>query len=196
MSLVDSGKRPAQPSEVVVYFRPDQAVTPQPPTEALVMRTRNKRFEPSVLAVPAGATVRFPNTDPILHNVFSVSKSNAFDMGLYGKGEGKSWTFTNPGLVRVYCNVHQSMVGHVLVLDTPFFSRLDASGQFQLQDIPDGPGRLYVWHERARPLTRSLELPREGQAMELELVLNQRTVPKHKNKFGKSYKRRSRRGRY
>lgn len=69
--------------------------------------------------VPAGSTVRFPNQDSILHNVFSVSRANRFDLGLYRRGEGKSATFRQPGVVRVFCNVHHSMVAYVVVVETP-----------------------------------------------------------------------------
>lgn len=46
-----------------------------------------------------GAEVVFPNQDPILHNVFSLTPDNDFDLGLYGRGEGRSVTFSTTGLV-------------------------------------------------------------------------------------------------
>ena len=99
------------------------------------MSTRRKQFLPRVLAIGAGESVRFPNEDPILHNVFSQSPDNAFDTGQYGRGEGKTTRFDKPGLVRVYCNVHHSMVGHILVLDTPHFTRPSSDGRFRLTDV-------------------------------------------------------------
>ena len=75
----------------------------------------DKTFSPHVLVVPIGSTVAFPNHDPFDHNVFSVSDSNSFDLGLYGRGEGKTVTLKHPGLVRVFCNVHPRMVEAVRV---------------------------------------------------------------------------------
>src|SRR5579862_265795 len=43
---------------------------------------RDKRFVPHLLVVPVGSTVEFPNSDPWLHNVFSISRGIQFDLGL------------------------------------------------------------------------------------------------------------------
>lgn len=195
--LTDQGSAASRVTGVIVYFRPEQAVPPVvSPEQAFTMSTRYKAFEPTVLAIPVGGSVRFPNRDPILHNVFSVSGDNAFDLGLYGEGEGEAQRFDRVGLVRVYCNVHQSMVGHVLVLDTPFFATVAENGEFSFAGVPDGPGTIYLWHERARPLRQAIELPL-AKPLTLELALTKRTVPNHKNKYGKSYRDRRRiRGRY
>ena len=174
-------------SETVVYFQPTHAAVVEP-TQA-VMSTRGKQFEPGLLIVPVGSTVEFPNADPILHNVFSVSTGNGFDAGLYGEGESHSQTFDEAGLVRVYCNVHQSMVGYVLVLDTPFVVRPDDDGRFVLQGLPAGGGRLSVWHERAAAPT-TVEIEDLTEPVELSLVLDRPRVPKHLDKDGRSYRRR------
>ncbi len=195
--LSDQGSVASRVTDVIVYFRPERALPPAPaPEREFVMGTRFKAFEPTVLAIPVGGLVRFPNRDPILHNVFSVSGGNAFDLGLYGEGDGEAQRFDQVGLVRVYCNVHQSMVAHILVLDTPFYATVAETGAFRFRDVPDGPGTIYLWHERARPLAQKIELPLAAP-LTLELALNKRTVPNHKNKFGKSYRdRRRTRGRY
>jgi hypothetical protein len=132
--------------------------------------------------------VQFPNQDPILHNAFSTSKDNAFDVGLYGEGEGQTFTFTHVGYVRVYCNVHHSMIGHILVLDTPYFAQPDANGDFRLSGVPQVPGDLVVWHERATPWLRELT-PEAKTSEQVQLDLSQRRVPQHLNKFGKPYGR-------
>lgn len=193
--LTDQGSVASRVADVIVYFRPEQAAAPAPERE-FVMGTRYKAFEPTVLAIPVGSSVRFPNRDPILHNVFSVSGGNAFDLGLSGEGEGQAQRFDEVGLVRVYCNVHQSMVAHILVLDTPFYATVAENGAFSFSEVPDGPGTIYLWHERASPLAQRIRLPLAAP-LTLDLALNKRTVPNHKNKFGKSYRdRRRARGRY
>jgi plastocyanin len=191
VTLMSEGKalRPEEAAEAVVYFRPTKPAPVAPPAQPFEMNTQRKQFVPRILAIPVGASVRFPNQDPILHNVFSTSKDNAFDVGLYGQGPGKTTEpFVHPGYVRVYCNVHHSMVGHILVLDTPFFTHPDANGRFHLADLPDGPGDLVVWHDRAQPW-HELRSPGEGGALEIQLDLTQRRVPQHMNKFGKPYGR-------
>lgn len=187
--LEKGGKRPAKGSEVrqaVVFFEPAGGAVPRPAAAPFVMSTRDKQFVPRVLTIPRGSRVRFPNEDVILHNVFSVSGRNSFDMGLYKKGAGKEHRFDEAGLVRVFCNVHHSMVGYVWVLDTPFVAVPDANGEFVLTGIPKGPGRLTVWHEQAEPRTVDVQVPRaEPLAAGLEIVRPR--IPPHLNKSGKSY---------
>ena len=172
-----------------IYFTPETPVPVQPPAEVPEVVTVRKEFVPRVLTVPVGTMVRFPNQDAILHNVFSVSGKNRFDLGLYRRGDGKEHTFEHPGVVRVFCNVHHSMVAYVLVVDTPFFTSPDTAGSFYLGDLPEGPGTLTVWHERAEPFTRRLTLPLDGP-LEVALAVSKPRVPRHTNKFGKPYKRR------
>lgn len=179
--------RAAEASEAVIYFRP-KAPLPLPPGKALTMVTRRKQFVPRVLTVTAGDTVRFPNEDPILHNAFSTSAGNSFDTGQYGRGDGKAQLFDKPGLVRVYCNVHHSMFGFILVLDTPFHTRSDGAGKFRLADLPEGEGELVVFHDRGAPLKQTLVISRNS-TIDLRLDLNKRRVPAHTNKFGKPYAR-------
>jgi plastocyanin len=156
--------------------------------------TRKKEFTPRVLAVPKGSRVRFPNQDPILHNVFSVSGGNKFDLGLYRLGPGKEKRFEEPGLVRVYCNVHHDMAASILVLDTPFFASPGPTGEFVLAGLPRGKGKLTVWHEQAEPWTIDVDVPGvKPVAARIEVV--KPLIPSHLNKSGQSYFR-SQRDRY
>jgi len=191
-SVAVSG-RGAGPEGAVVYYQPAAGAPAVKPLE-LTLETRGKEFVPRVLVLPVGSRVRFPNRDPILHNVFSVSGGNSFDLGLYAEGPGKTHTFDDTGLVRVYCNVHHSMVAYVLVLDTPFYTVPGADGRWTLHGLPEGPGRLTVWHERGEEQSRELRLPAAGP-VSVEIEASRPRVPTHRNKFGRSYKR-SRRDRY
>jgi plastocyanin len=172
-------------SHAVVWYEPEAAAA-RPAPIAAAMNTARKQFDPQVLVVPVGSTVRFPNLDPILHNVFSVSGRNAFDLGLVGKGRGKIATFREAGLVRVFCNVHRGMFAHVLVVPTPFYARADAAGRFTLEGLPAGRGRLHFWHERGEPGERALDVP-AAQELELTVEITQPRVPPHRNKLGRSY---------
>jgi plastocyanin len=181
--------RDALPSEVVVAWQPAASARVQAGT--FVIATKNKAFEPGSLVVARGSTVRFPNEDPVLHNVFSVSPGNAFDVGLYSKGEGKSTRLETPGLVRIFCNVHQQMVAYVLVADTPYATRPDNNGVVRLTGLPAGAGKLLVWHERSSLREIPLDSPQAAPAV-LEVEVERRQVPPHFNKLGLPYERRAR----
>jgi len=183
------GKGPARGSDVrqaLVWYEPTAPAPARPPATPFVMTTRGKQFVPRTLTIPVGSRVRFPNEDVILHNVFSVSGENSFDLGLYRRGKGKEQKFDRPGLVRVFCNVHHSMVGYILVLQSPYVATPDAEGRFVLTGLPRGAGRLTVWHEQAEPAGMDVQVPRaEPLAPRLEIVRPR--IPPHLNKTGKAY---------
>jgi plastocyanin len=197
--LARGGQGPARGSDVrqaVVYFEPASPASARPPETPFEMVTRRKTFEPRLLVVPRGSRVRFPNADPILHNVFSVSSPNQFDLGLYKSGPGKEKRFDEAGLVRIFCNVHHDMVAYILVLDTPFHASPGAEGEFVLTGLPRGPGKLTVWHEQADPWTADVELPqRTPGALIARVEIVRPLIPAHLNKLGQSYFR-SQRDRY
>lgn len=186
-----SGGRPLRAEEAldaVVYFRPDTPVAVAAPTTPYVISTERKTFVPRVLPIPVGASVRFPNNDPILHNVFSTAKEASFDLGLYGRSEGEAHLFTQPGVIKVYCNVHHAMVAHILVMDTPFFAKPDAQGRFRLVNVPSVPGELFVWHERAQ-LWRKVMTAGAAEEIQVPLELSKRRILPHLNKTGQPYRR-------
>ncbi len=176
--------------EAVVYFKSAINVPLAVPKMPYVMRTERKSFIPSVLPVMQGALVVFPNADPILHNAFSTAQGNGFDTGVYGKGEGESNIFKNVGVVRVYCNVHHSMMANILVLNTPFFATPDVQGRFQFKNLPVGPGELFVWHERAALFRKAFTVKADSAFVEpVTMSLTKKRIPPHLNKFGRPYRR-------
>jgi plastocyanin len=154
---------------------------------APVMASKDKRFDPHVVAVPRRSTVVFPNLDKIFHNVFSRSAGNEFDLGLYRGGKSREFQFATPGLVRIYCNIHSDMAAYVMVLDGAAYAVADESGRYRIAGLPEGRRDVHVWHERAGESTAALDLT--GRPAELDLVLDAsgyREQP-HKNKYGEDY---------
>ena len=152
---------------VVVWLegvpRPAHAGASSP--AAARMEQKDERFSPRVLPVLTGTTVGFPNTDPIFHNVFSLSGAKAFDLGRYPRGETRSVRFDRPGVVQVFCHIHSDMRAVVLVLDTPAFAVPDDDGRWAL-DVPPGEYTLVAWHERARPIRRTVRVTAGGTLVE------------------------------
>jgi plastocyanin len=188
IELTEGGRavRSEEVRDAVVYFKPRQAAAERPDPRVHDIVMRRKEFVPHVVALTVGSSVRFPNSDPILHNVFSVSGGNAFDLGLYPQGPGKTATFSQAGLVRVFCNVHHDMVAYVVVLDTPWYAAPGPDGAFTLDGLPESDGLLVVWHERAEAWKRELRVPTEAPlAVQVELT-KPRAQP-HPDKTGKPY---------
>src|SRR2546425_11772208 len=114
----------------------------QVPSQVLRISQKNAKFSPSFLVVARGQTVEMPNDDTIFHNVFSYSKPNEKELGLYPKGESRSVTFPHAGVVRVYCSIHESMSATIFVAPSPYHVVAEASGAFAIPDVPPGRYRL------------------------------------------------------
>jgi len=145
-----SGGGALGPGGAVLWLKKANGETPRPaPAHGKVISQRGKTFVPHVLVVPVGTRVAFRNDDPIFHNIFSLSKPNEFDTGLYKQGATYTETFRHPGAVQLLCNIHASMFGFVVVVDTPYYAESDASGAFNIKGVPPGEYELQVWHEAA-----------------------------------------------
>ena len=181
--------------DAVLYLEGPPSASAAPARRAPVtveIAITDKVYAPHVVVVPVGSTVRFPNHDPFNHNVFSVSEPNAFDLGLYGRGETKSHTFTRPGLVRVYCNVHPRMVAYVHVMANRYYTQPSADGSFTIDNVPAGRYRLRVWHERI-----PTEVVKDaGPDMQIELNARGYRWEPHRNKYGRNYPTNAGRERY
>lgn len=182
--LVERGATAPDVGEALIWWVP-QSGARVPPPRRIDIHTERRQFMPRTLVVSPGSTVQFPNADPIRHNVFSVSPGNRFDLGLYGQGSGRSQKFKQPGLVRIFCNVHRQMAAWVLVLETPYHAKVADDGSFQVSGLPSGPGTLHVWHPRAADWSRALVLPTASPIIELDAAHS--AVPDHLNKFGRPY---------
>jgi len=126
------------------------------------MEQKDQAFGPRVLAVPVGATVAFPNRDPIFQSVFSVSPVKRFDLGKYGRGKSKSVRFTKAGVVNVYCDIHSDMAGFILVVPNHAFVQPDADGRFALPSLPPGTYTVIAWHPDLKPVRRTVQIPETG----------------------------------
>jgi plastocyanin len=184
-------------SDAVLYLEAPAAVTTAARPVTVEIAITDKTYAPHVVVVPLGSTVRFPNHDPFNHNVFSVSEPNTFDLGLYGRGEAKSYTFTHPGLVRVYCNVHPRMVAYVLVMENRYYAQPGNDGSFAIDNVPPGRYRLHVWHERI-PSEVIKDVSAGGTEPALQIALNARGYKwePHRNKYGRNYPTNAGRERY
>lgn len=176
----------AELENTIIYFKPDELEYEQQAGKIFEISTQNKRFKPSVLAIPVGSEVKFPNMDRIIHNVFSVSKENSFDLGLYSAGTVKSVIFDKPGIIYVHCNVHHSMQADILVLDTPWYTTVNEDGSYLLNNLPKVDGTLFSWHPRSK--LNTYKVSKSVEKFNVSIEITRKKIPKHLNKFGKSYR--------
>jgi plastocyanin len=179
-------------SGVVVSVQRVDAPSPAVPARHAVMLQKNKMFTPHILTIVTGATVDFPNADPIFHNAFSSYNGQIFDVGLYPPGSSKAVHFSRPGVVRVFCNIHPTMSAIILVLGTEYFTSTMKDGSFEMQ-APPGEYELKVFHERATEQTlaglkRRIVVTESGLHLPAIDVSEAGFLPApHKNKYGRDY---------
>jgi len=142
------------PGGAVVWLKRLDGASPRVvPAQNQIITQREKTFLPHVLAVPVGTSVQFRNDDRIYHNVFSIAKPNEFDGGIRATGATYVKTFGHPGVVELLCNIHATMNAYVVVVDSPYYAKAQASGAFSIHNVPTGRYDVSAWHEAASTIT-------------------------------------------
>ena len=182
-------RRPSPAPQAIVWISEGQKSGSLAPSSAHPrVASKSKRFDPRITAVPAGTTVDFPNLDGIFHNVFSLSPGAKFDLGLYRNGASRAMTFDNPGLVRVYCNIHPQMAAYLMVIDGTIWAQTGSDGNAVLASVPAGRAFVRAWDEKGGDYQGTVDVA-AGKAASLAIALDGsswRETP-HTNKYGKKY---------
>jgi len=155
--------------------------------KAVEIKQENKQFIPRVAVVPIGSSVSFPNLDPIFHNVFSNSPKNSFDLGSYRAGDKvRAAVFNSPGVVDIYCNMHQRMSAHVLVVPSKLYVRVKPDGSFRLEGVPSGARTLVAWSPSLKPVQQKVDVDGNDTAR-VAFEMEYTDQKSHTNKMGQPY---------
>jgi len=163
-----TGKVSGVTGESVVYVEAIAGKTFPAPTAKPVIDQKGLVFQPHVIAVEQGTTVEFLNSDKVAHNVFWPSvggnKKLSKNLGTWPQGEKRPFKFDTPGVVPLFCNVHPEMSGYVVVSPTPYFAVTDKSGNYKIENVPDGSYTVTAWHEGAKNQSKPVTVSGEGKA--------------------------------
>jgi len=129
---------------------------------AAKMDQKQCSFIPRVVIVPAGGTVEFLNSDRLLQNVRSVGKENPPFNRAQPHARSISFTFKQPELLRVDCDLHSWMRGWVVVAEHPFYAVTNEQGEFTLENVPRGKYTLQVWQESLGNVTQEVVVGDKG----------------------------------
>ena len=171
---ISGTREPLDRRRSVVYLETaPRAAFEASPDRRAHMNQQNERFVPHVLAVVAGTYVDFPNDDRTYHNVFSLSKNNDFNLGRYAAGRSKAVRFQNPGVVRVFCEIHSHMSAFILVFAHRFYAVTDDEGRYRLEGVPPGTYTVEVWNETVRgdPPRRTVTVGDAGGEVEVDFSI-------------------------
>ncbi len=153
-------------ADAVVYIEKIGDKSFPAPKEHALMDQKGLKFQPHVLAVVAGTTVDFLNSDDVLHNVFSPDAcADKVNLGTWPKGQKRSFVFKNPGCQSVLlCNVHPEMEAFVVVCETPYYAVTSPDGSYEIKNVPAGKYTLKIWHEKDKGQPAQVEVPEKGNA--------------------------------
>jgi len=197
VQLTRNGRHVNDASKVVVWLTPlgttpAPSLPPQQSSEIPQLVQKNKSFHPSLLVIPAGGQVEFPNQDPFFHNVFSLFDGKRFDLGLYESGTTQFVKFDKPGISFIFCNIHAQMSAVVVALDTPYYAVSDVRGEIAIPGVVPGRYQMHVFHPSVSPdALHAAEheitiTPRDTFLGTLSLAESDLEVT-HKNKYGREY---------
>jgi plastocyanin len=140
----------ASSADAVVYIQQAPGTFPAKNAD---MDQRKMQFLPHVLPVVVGTTVKFLNSDPTPHNVFSPDNEK-YNLGTWPQGQTKDHVFAAcpkpPCVYTQLCRVHPEMEGFVVVLQNPYFAVTDKDGHYKIDTVPPGTYTVAVWHPKAK----------------------------------------------
>ena len=177
--------------DVAIYAEPIDVGASSTPQATLgrsaVMDQVGSQFVPHILVIQTGTEVLFPNSDVVSHHVYSFSETKTFELDLYRGNIHPPQLFDRSGLVVVGCNIHDGMLGFILVVDTPYFGKTGDDGTLVLPEMPQGSYRVAAWTPRAS--VRDLPLPLDASAaasgrQDLTFHLTSKLKPAHTNGHG------------
>ncbi len=197
VELTRGGHRLNDASQTVVWLTPIGTTVDAPqqkPDEIPKLVQKDKAFHPSLLVIPVGGKVEFPNHDPFFHNVFSLFEGKRFDLGLYESGTTRFVQFDKPGISFIFCNIHAQMSAEVIALATPYYAISDARGELSLPNVPPGRYELQVFHasvapEALRAVSREITVAAGDTSIGTFTLAETDVTMAHKNKYGKDYDR-------
>ena len=197
VDITRAGHRLKDESKAVVWLTPVGVAfeTPiQKPSEIPQLVQKNKSFQPSLIVIPAGGKVEFPNHDPFFHNVFSLFEGKRFDLGLYESGTTRFVTFDKPGISFIFCNIHAEMSAVVIALATPYYAISDARGELSIRNVPPGRYQLQIFHSAVPPdalraMNREITVAEGDTSIGSFTLVESDVTVAHKNKYGRDYDR-------
>ena len=134
----------------------------KPPDTTIKISQRSLQFSPDFAIAVKGQKVEMPNDDDVVHNVYSFTGLNQFNLGLYAKGESRTVVFDQTGIVDVFCSIHHQMHARVFVVPTKYFANGMPGHSFTLADVPPGKYVLKAWHQRSHMMEKTIIVPATG----------------------------------
>ena len=140
------------------------------PQSPVVMQQKGCMYEPHVVALRAGQTLRVINADNTTHNIHPMPANNREWNKAQMPGQPVEDTFGREEIsIPVKCNIHPWMRSYIAVFKHPYFSVTGKNGTFDLANLPPGDYTIEAWHEKLGTVTQHVKVG-PGESKSLEFV--------------------------
>lgn len=149
---------------VLISLESTSDVKSPTPSEIQTLDQTGIQFSPRLIGVIVGEIVRVVNSDPVYHNVFSLSSVKRFDIGRRPRGEYVDVLFDQTGVVQVFCDIHPNMTATIVVLpeNTYNWHILEEGEAFDLPNIPAGTYRITIMSPGYREYSEQIQVSSGG----------------------------------
>lgn len=180
VTVLDKDKKPLS-NMVVEFISKDPSIDTSTPPKTAIMKQIDQQFVPHILVINKGTEVQFPDTDDVLHHVYSFSEAKTFEVAIYKEDIKRHITFDKAGIVELGCNIHDWMLGYLYVANSTIFAQTSSSGQASFTNLPLGSYQVKVWHPRldVRDIQSEHTIEVVSENMSVEIELTQEILPSY-----------------
>jgi len=144
-------------------------------------------FSPHVQLVPQFSSVRITNHDQILHSVhayqfepgqkfvlypnsISSPSRTLFNIAMVAQRKESFQQLGEAGIVKTVCDAgHYWMTAYFVVMQHPYFAKVESDGSYKIEDVPPGKYNLVSWHEYFGTQEKEIQV-RENQPATADFV--------------------------
>jgi plastocyanin len=174
--LTIADPRGAPVADAVVSLRPANAAAARQnlsiSAQPVIIQQVDREFVPKVTVLPVGSRVSLPNNDVVPHSVYSFSAAKQFEFDVYVGSPPRVLTLDKTGVITLGCNIHDWMVGYVVVVDTPLAMKTDDKGAALFANVADGDYELRIWHPQQRAADHVAQLVASEQSRAQAVILD------------------------
>lgn len=140
------------------------------PQTPAVMEQKGCMYEPHVLAMRAGQTLKVVNADKTTHNIHPMPANNREWNKAQIPGQPIEEKFGREEVsIPVKCNIHPWMHSYIAVFKHPFFAVTGKDGSFELRNLPPGEYTIEAWQEKLGTMTQHVKIA-QGENKKLDFT--------------------------
>ena len=149
--ILINGKPPSSNTLVFLETKTKMRVKKQKKGQSITINQSGLNFHPRHSIVQVGATITFANHDKEVHNIFSKSQGNQFNLGAMSAGSFKSIEVNKAGPIVLRCNMHKDMIGTLFVVPNGYYTKPNAKGEYKFQNVKSEGYIMQVWAPMLSP---------------------------------------------